>query len=460
MHVFRFIHAADLHLDAATKGLGQDVPETLQKDIQEATFTALKRLVDLCIERKVDALLLAGDLYNKEDGSVRAQLALRDACVRLDGAGIAVFMVHGNHDPLQSRIQSLQWPKNTIIFDTEYTQHPLLPQLASECEQPSKPLAIIHGISHATANEWRNLAQKFHRTDDTCPQIGLLHCTIGRTTGEGDGKQRYAPCSVEDLKDTGMDYWALGHIHLRQELCSAPPVFYSGSLQGLHIGEEGLHGCMLIEIDSNNFVHTTFEPLSPVVWQHITVNIEEMPSTPQEDGQKQLADGFLDELTSLVVEKIEDFCKTMPSNCQSVLFRITFIGSGSLNTVLRNEKKLSDLLSHLRDEIINTSSPSCWIKDLKVATRPAINMEALSEREDLLGATLQIANHAASLVEGRAELLRTDADTTLFNNLHEKLNILYAHPSARKILEQLDKQTLASLISDARLLCIEGLEGE
>ncbi|MFI3271302.1 MAG: DNA repair exonuclease [Pseudomonadota bacterium] len=457
MHVFRFIHAADLHLDAATKGLGQDVPETLQKDIQEATFTALKRLVDLCIERKVDALLLAGDLYNKEDGSVRAQLALRDACVRLDEACIVVLMVHGNHDPLQSRIHSLQWPKNTVIFDTEYTQYPLLPQMTSEyADQPSKPLAIIHGISHPTADEKRNLAQKFHRTDDRCPQIGLLHCTIGAD----DGKQRYAPCSVEDLKDTGMDYWALGHIHLRQELCNTPPVFYSGSLQGLHIGEEGLHGCMLIEIDGNNLVHTTYEPLSPVVWQHITVNIEEMPSTSQDDGQKQLTDGYIDDITSLVVEKIEDFCKTMPSNCQNMLFRITFIGSGILNTVLRNEKKLSDLLSHLRDELISTSSPSCWIKDLKVATRPAINMEALSEREDLLGATLQIANRAVSLVEGRAELLQTDADTMLLKNLREKLNALYAHPSAGKVLEELDNQTLASLISDARLLCIEGLEGE
>lgn len=97
MQPIRFIHAADLHLDAAFSGISREAPSDLALRLQRSTFTALTRLVELCERERPDFLLLAGDVYNAEDQSLRAQLAVHDACARLSRLGIPVFIVHGNH---------------------------------------------------------------------------------------------------------------------------------------------------------------------------------------------------------------------------------------------------------------------------------------------------------------------------------------------------------------------------
>ena len=80
----------------------------------------------------------------------KAQLALRDGCVRLQACGIPVFWAHGNHDPLDSRLKTVDWPDNVTIFGPEPEQHVLY--------RDGAPLAVIHGISHARIREARNLA--------------------------------------------------------------------------------------------------------------------------------------------------------------------------------------------------------------------------------------------------------------------------------------------------------------
>ena len=61
--MFRFIHAADIHLDSPLRGLDQD--ETAPKErIRNATRVALKNLVDSALEEKVDFMVIAGDIYD------------------------------------------------------------------------------------------------------------------------------------------------------------------------------------------------------------------------------------------------------------------------------------------------------------------------------------------------------------------------------------------------------------
>ena len=187
MNSLRYIHAADLHLDTPFLGLSRtDAGEALQAQLRDATFTALQRLFDQCERLRPDFLVLAGDIYNQEEHSVKAQLALRDGCVRLQACGIPVFWAHGNHDPLDSRLKTVDWPDNVTIFGPEPEQHVLY--------RDGAPLAVIHGISHARIREARNLALLFHRQPETdCFQLGVLHCSV-----EGSPTQdRYAPCSLE-----------------------------------------------------------------------------------------------------------------------------------------------------------------------------------------------------------------------------------------------------------------------
>lgn len=92
--------------------------------------------------------MLAGDIYNQENYSVKAQLRLRDGCERLNRLGIRVFLAHGNHDPLDSRLNAVEWPDNVTVFGPEPERHLL--------EKDGRPLAVVHGISHAKAREGRN----------------------------------------------------------------------------------------------------------------------------------------------------------------------------------------------------------------------------------------------------------------------------------------------------------------
>ncbi|MEG2005125.1 MAG: metallophosphoesterase, partial [Bilophila sp.] len=95
MQPIRFIHAADLHLDTAFSGLSREAPAELTQRLKNATFVALERLLDLCLRERPDFLVLSGDIYNQEDRSLPAQLAVHDGCIRLRAAGIPVFIAHG-----------------------------------------------------------------------------------------------------------------------------------------------------------------------------------------------------------------------------------------------------------------------------------------------------------------------------------------------------------------------------
>ena len=83
---FTFIHAADLHLDSPFEGLSADATEAphVAETAREATFAALDNIVALCLKRHAEFLLIAGDIYDREYRTTRAQLRFRDAVQTLD----------------------------------------------------------------------------------------------------------------------------------------------------------------------------------------------------------------------------------------------------------------------------------------------------------------------------------------------------------------------------------------
>lgn len=115
---FRFVHAADLHLDSPFVGL-LEVDKDIASDLREATYRSFDRIVDLCLERGADFLLIAGDVYDSRDRSLPAQLRFRDGLRRLSGTGIPSFVVHGNHDPLDGWAATLEWSDLVYIFGGE-----------------------------------------------------------------------------------------------------------------------------------------------------------------------------------------------------------------------------------------------------------------------------------------------------------------------------------------------------
>jgi DNA repair exonuclease SbcCD nuclease subunit len=248
MSTLRFVHTADLHLDSPFRGLGRRTSPAIARALVDATFDAFDRIADLCLEERVDGLLVAGDIHDAADRSVRSTARFHRRICELAEAGIASFIVHGNHDPL-SETSDLVWPELAHVFSGELEEVPLRARGAV--------VATVTGISYTHRDVTENLARRFVRSPSSPYAIGLLHANAGASRGHAN----YAPCSLDDLILSRFDYWALGHVHAPQVLRERDPtVVYAGTPQGLTRADLGPRGCFLVEVDggraSLEFVET------------------------------------------------------------------------------------------------------------------------------------------------------------------------------------------------------------
>ena len=152
MDSFRFVHAADLHIDSPFAGVG-DADNRVATRLREATYEAFQNLVDLCINQNADFLVIAGDVYDGADRSVRAQLRFRNGLEKLAQAGIQSFVVHGNHDPLDGWQSSISWPEGVHIFGAT-------PEWKN-FEKNGEVVAAVQGMSYPTREVTDNLATQF-----------------------------------------------------------------------------------------------------------------------------------------------------------------------------------------------------------------------------------------------------------------------------------------------------------
>ena len=149
---FRFVHAADLHLDSPFTGIRETAPQVADI-LRRATFEAYDRLITLCIGRHVDALLVAGDIFDGADRSLAAQIQFVRGLERLNDAGIRAFICHGNHDPLDGWGARLAMPSNVHQFGERAEAVPVDPQFSSG--------PVVCGISYPTREIRTSLLSEF-----------------------------------------------------------------------------------------------------------------------------------------------------------------------------------------------------------------------------------------------------------------------------------------------------------
>ena len=113
----KFIHCADLHLDSPLQGLtryqGAPVDE-----MREATRRAFEQLIALALQEPVEFVVIAGDLFDGDWPDFNTGLFFVDQMVRLNEAGIKVFMVRGNHDAESRITRDLPLPSNVSVLPT------------------------------------------------------------------------------------------------------------------------------------------------------------------------------------------------------------------------------------------------------------------------------------------------------------------------------------------------------
>ena len=158
MRPFRFVHAADIHLESPFEGLIKGMPEANAKRVRESTFDAFHNIVSLCITEKVDALLIAGDIYDGKDRSLTAQMRFISELKRLSEKGIRSYVCHGNHDPLDGWQSRLDFPEHSYRFSSEAQSFSLFEDSPEEVK--------IHGISYPTGEIRKSLVPKFCRVEE------------------------------------------------------------------------------------------------------------------------------------------------------------------------------------------------------------------------------------------------------------------------------------------------------
>jgi exonuclease SbcD len=233
---FRFIHSADVHLDSPLRSLALRDPE-LGALIGNATRQAFVRIIDLCLEEKVDALLLAGDLYDGDQTSMKTARFFAAQLRRLGEAGIRVFIVRGNHDALSRITKELTLPECVTVFGGR--AEAILLERTGE-----GPAVAIHGLSFAQPHAPESLLAKYKPPVDGAVNIGILHTSLAGSPGHDN----YAPCSIADLEATGFDYWALGHVHKRSVVQGTAAIVMPGMPQGRDINESGPKSVTLVTI--------------------------------------------------------------------------------------------------------------------------------------------------------------------------------------------------------------------
>ncbi|RSL29490.1 hypothetical protein D7Z54_30935 [Salibacterium salarium] len=117
METLRFIHAADLHL-GSTIPAAQGASPLLKQQVENSIYTAVDHLVKDAIHLQVDFVILAGDLFDQDNRSIKNQFYLKKQCMTLQSYDIPVYIIFGNHDPVNRKYAPTGWPRNVHIFDT------------------------------------------------------------------------------------------------------------------------------------------------------------------------------------------------------------------------------------------------------------------------------------------------------------------------------------------------------
>jgi DNA repair protein SbcD/Mre11 len=139
---FRFVHTADIHLDSPLRTLALREP-ALAELIGGATRKAFTAVIELCLAEQVDALLIAGDLYDGEQTSMKTARFLADQLRRLHEAGILTFVIRGNHDAESRITRELALPESVKVFSGR-AEAAALTHAALD--------VAIHGVRFAQAN--------------------------------------------------------------------------------------------------------------------------------------------------------------------------------------------------------------------------------------------------------------------------------------------------------------------
>jgi DNA repair exonuclease SbcCD nuclease subunit len=362
--MFKFIHAADLHIDSPLRGLEAYEGAPVEQ-FRAATRVAFENLVTLAIDHQVAFLVIAGDLFDGKWQDMRTGLWTAGQFRRLQQADVPVYMLRGNHDAASKVRQAVSWPENVFEFSVRKPQTFAISDID----------VALHGqgFSHQECNE--DLAETYPAAVDGKFNIGVLHTSL---TGSAE-HDTYAPTSEAVLKSKGYDYWALGHIHQRSEppVSLQPFIGYSGNTQGRHIRETGPRGCLLNTVVDGELESTEFIETDTLRWHLATIELSEQ-----------------DEIGDLLaaVRKQVAACRDSGEG-RFAAVRVVVQGACAAHHELVHAVRREETLAEIRN-LANELDDEVWIEKIKLETRAPVDVEQLRGGSDLVAELLSAIDTA------------------------------------------------------------------
>ncbi|CAN5706919.1 DNA repair exonuclease [soil metagenome] len=371
----RFIHAADLHIDSPLRGLARYDGAPVER-LRGATRRALEKLVDLALAQGVDFVLLAGDIYDRDWQDFHTGLFFREQMVRLGRANVQVFIAHGNHDAQGVISRQLSLPPNVTVFSHR----------KAECIRIESLAVAIHGRSFPDREVSEDLVPGYLDAVPGYFNIGVLHTSL---TGRA-GHDTYAPTRVDVLAGKGFDYWALGHVHVREIVKQdSPRIVFPGNLQGRHANESGAKGCELVTVEKGASMSAEFVPLDVVRWSRLDIDLS---GVERVEAIAPMFHAALDAHLHGAAELLH-------------AVRVNLRGS----TVLHAVEAMSPgtLAAAVQAAAQDVSRAEVWIEQVRLSLTAPIDRSAAAERQDAVGELVRLVDAIAA---DDAELLRWGDD--------------------------------------------------
>lgn len=391
----KFLHCADIHLDAplTASGLSPEQAALRRSEIRE-TFG---RIIQLARDEQVDLLFISGDLW--EHGYVRRQTVTAVNELLGSLAPARVFIAPGNHDPFlrDSFYRTFSWADNVHIF-CGGPSGVELPELGT----------MVYGYGFESYETREPVLRELNVHNQEVINFLVAHCEVVKGAGSASG---YLPVDQATISSLGMDYLALGHIHQASgaiqvsgvvrasgvvrtsgvvrvsEVVPAPEVredggalwAYPGSPEPLGFDETGEHGVILGQLTKENGqarVTTTWVPLQKRSYYNLEVDISGA-ETPE----------------AVVVRVKEAVNRQGSPDVKTNFYRIILTGRVEPALVLEDQVLAAAL------------SGEFYRLRLHNNTFPAYDLERLSKGRDLVGLYIRkmeelLARSTVSQVEG------------------------------------------------------------
>lgn len=348
----RLIAAADLHL-----GRSLCLPE-IWKTLELSVEKAWESLVGLVTndQMEIDALLLAGDLFDREDNVLEVPFLFEKGLRRIAAKRKKVVAIAGNHDykALSKRKHLLAYPEFHLLGEGGVWESVEL--------QFGERTICFEGWSFPSSTYSKSPLETLPPRKKEPLIVTILHGECG-----GNKESCYAPFTERELLLAKRDLMVLGHIHIPKMLQQQPDIFYCGSLQGLDSTEVGPRGAFIIDIDRSGNIESTFCPLAALLWMKMDfdvtdIDLEEYAVELQKKVQKSIP--FWDGLKVLSFDII---WRGYTPKLQESLQKIHQI-EGSYFSVQKNGTFLE-----------------CFINSCKAEIRPKIDLQLLAGEKSPLG---------------------------------------------------------------------------